>query len=179
MKLFIDTSNKKIVLALLSHTDQIVDFYIEDTNNDMVKNSISKLQNFLKNNKLVINDIHEFLLTTGPGSFTGVKVALNIVNSVALTKELNSFRVIDSFTLIENNDSIATAIPFGKSKYYLKMKRKKKIKVINQEEYDSLKNVNNGYDNLTKELLQEKINNNKFKIIDNLDKIKIKYLSAF
>ncbi len=179
MKLFIDTSNKKMIFALLNHSDQITNFHIEETNNDMVKNSVSNLKKFLKENKLVINDIYEFLLTIGPGSFTGVKVALNIVSSVALTKELKSFRVIDSFSLIENNNSNGTVIPFGKSKYYLKMKHKKKIKIINDEEFKSMKNINDGYENLTKELLQNKINNNKFKIIDNLDKIKIKYLSAF
>lgn len=179
MKLFIDTSNKKLILATLDHSDQISNFLIEDSNNDMVKNTIPKIEAFLKSQKLNINDIYEYLFTIGPGSFTGVKVAMNIISTMALTKSINSYRVIGSFKLIEDKKYDSTVIPFGKSKYYYKKVNKNKIKVITNDEYQHLKKVNDGYKNFKKETLQSKIDNKEFKVVKNLDKVKIKYLSAF
>lgn len=179
MKLFIDTSNKKIILATIGTDDKIVDFLIEDTNNDVVKNTIPKIESFLKRTNLKINEIEEFLFTIGPGSFTGVKVPLNIVKSISLLRDIGRVRVIDSFKLIETDKFEGTVIPFGKSKFYYKKTKRNKIKIINKEEYEQLKNISNGYDEFTKDTLQSKLNDRSFKAIEKLDKVEIKYLSAF
>ncbi len=179
MKLFIDTSNKKLIFGLIDEFNNVVDFYIDNTNNDIVKRTLVDVKKFLMKNKLELNKINNFLITIGPGSFTGVKVALNILNSVALINEIESVKVIDSFKLIEQDEFDSTVIPFGKSKFYFKKKKSKKITIISEEDFKKLDNVNNGYDNFTKEILEQKINSKAFKLVDNLDKIKIKYLSTF
>ncbi len=179
MKLFIDTSNKKLILAAINQDNNVVDFLMKDTDNNIVKNSIPELEAFLNKNGMTLNNIEEFMMTIGPGSFTGVKVALNIINTVSLIREVNKIKTIDSFKLIEQDKYDGTVIPFGKSKYYFKKKKKSKISVINDEQFKKLVNVTAGYDNFTKEILQQKIDDKAFKIVDNLDKVKIKYLSAF
>ncbi len=179
MKLFIDTSNKKLIFGLIDEYNNVIDFYSDNTNNDIVKRTLVDVKKFLMKNKLELNMIKNFLITVGPGSFTGVKVALNIINTVSLVSEIDTIRVIDSFKLIEQDDYNATVIPFGKSKYYFKKKKSKKVSIISREELDTMENVNDGYENLTKEILEQKINSKAFKLVDNLDKIKIKYLSTF
>ncbi len=179
MKLFIDTSNKKLIFAIIDNFQTIVDFYCESTNNDIVQRTLPELNKFLNKNNIKLNEIDEFLFTIGPGSFTGVKVALNIVRSVGLINDIGSVRVIDSFKLIEQDEFESTVIPFGKSKYYYKKKRSKKVKIINKEQFNALVNTNDGYENFSKELLEKKINSKAFKILDNIDKVKIKYLSTF
>ncbi len=179
MKLFIDTSNKKLILATIDYSNNVVDFSIQNTDNNMAKIAVDEISKFLKNQNSSINDITEYLFTTGPGSFTGVKVALNIISSISITKKIEKIHIIDSFKLIEQDKYIYTAIPFGKSKYYLKKNKSNKINVVNQTEIKEYTSVNYGYDLMNKELLQKKINAKNFKIVDNLDKVKIKYLSTF
>ncbi len=179
MKLFIDTSNKKLILAAINLNNEVVDFISKDTDNNIVKNAVPEMNEFLKKNNMTLNNVQEFLFTVGPGSFTGVKVAMNIISSVSLTREIGKVRVIDSFKLIEQEKYDGTVIPFGKSKYYYKKTRKNKITIINADQLKGLDNINDGYATFTKEMLQQKINDKAFKIVDNLDKVKIKYLSAF
>ncbi len=180
MKLFIDTSNKKLILATIDYSNNVIDFSMQDTDNNMAKITVNEIEKFLTKNNLSLNEINEYLFTIGPGSFTGVKVAINIIRTISLTNAINKYHIIDSFTLIENAVYENTVIPFGKSKYYHKKVKGNKVNVISKEELRSLSSVNNGYKNFTKELLQRKIKSKKsFKAINKLDKAKIKYLSAF
>lgn len=82
--LFIDSSRKSLSVAL-SSSDKI----IEISN----VNSYSKHSNFLMNEikrildkfNLVPNDIDNFIVLNGPGSFTGVRVGVTIAKTIAWT----------------------------------------------------------------------------------------------
>ncbi|NQX83425.1 MAG: hypothetical protein HRS50_01765, partial [Mycoplasmataceae bacterium] len=50
---------------------------------------------------------------------------------------------------------------------------------VTKEKIEKLKKITMDYDNFNKDKLQKKINNKTFKLLDNLDKVKIKYLSNF
>ena len=180
MKLFIDTSNKKFILAIINEDNKIIDFFMRDTNNDIVKNAVYYIDKMIKKNELKLNDFNRYMLTIGPGSFTGVKVALNIIKTIDLIHPIEKVYTIETFDLIEDNRRY-TAIPFGKSKFYLKDKNSflKKIKVINDITKYNEDEINLGYDNFNRKKLKEKISSNSFKLLDNLDKVKIKYLSNF
>ncbi len=181
MKLFIDTSNKKFILAIVNDENSIIDFLMKDTDNDIIKNSISMIKKFVDKNKVNLNDINEYMITIGPGSFTGVKVALNIVRTINLVNPVNKIYTINTFNLIDDKEKRYTAIPFGKNKFYLKDKKRvfKKVKIISEFEKIKKDEVNFGYDNFTKEKLMKKIKNNSFKLLDNLDKVNIEYLRNF
>ncbi len=179
MKLFIDTSNKKLLFALIDNYNKVISFYNKESNNDIVRTTLPELKKFLNKNNVKVSEIEEYLFTIGPGSFTGVKVALNIVKSFSMVNDISRYWIIDSFKLIEQEGYDSTIIPFGKSKFYHKKKIGSKVRVITMEDLNQLENFNDGYSNITKDLLQQKIDSKSFKIIDNLDKVKIKYLSAF
>ncbi|BDU67662.1 MAG: tRNA (adenosine(37)-N6)-threonylcarbamoyltransferase complex dimerization subunit type 1 TsaB [Candidatus Tyloplasma litorale] len=179
MKLFIDTSNKKLILAIINFENKIDNFFIENTNNNMAKIAISKIKVFLEENNLDLSNIKEYMITIGPGSYTGVKVALNIISTINIVEKINKIYTIDSFKLIDDLNSKYTCIPFGKNKFYFKKNKKSKILTLTSEEVDQYNDVNDGYKNFTKELLQKKIDNKSFKIYDNLYKVKLKYLSSF
>ncbi len=179
MKLFIDTSNKKLILATIDYSNNVIDFSIQPTENNTVKISVSEIEKFLKKNNLSLDNIDEYLFTIGPGSFTGVKVAINFIQTVSLTRNINKYHFIDSFKLIENSSFENTVIPFGKSKYYHKRLKSSKINVIDADKLKELPNVNHGYDTLNKKLFEDKLKAKAFKSTDNIDKVKIKYLNTF
>ena len=181
MKFFIDTSNKKLIFAIINDQNKIIDFLMQDTNNDVVKTSVFLLKKFIKKNKLKFEDITDYMLTTGPGSFTGVKVALNIIRSINLLHPINKIHTISTFDLLEEKNSKYIAIKFGKGKYYLKEKKSilSKVKVVKNISVYSKNDIVVDYDNFSKEKLKNKIDSKAFKILDNVNKVKINYLSNF
>ena len=180
MKLFIDTSNKKLILAIIDNENNVIDFFLEETNNDVVKNALPYLEKLIKKNNFNISDFDDYMITIGPGSFTGVKVALNIVRTINLVNPIKKIYTIDTFKLIDDKKRYI-AIPFGKNKFYLKDKKHflSKVKIINNIDVVDKNKINFGYDNFDKNKLMEKINNKSFKLLDNLDKVKIKYITKF
>lgn len=179
MKLFIDTSNKKLILATIDYSNNVIDFSIQPTENNTVKIAVSEIEKFLNRNNLSLEQVDEYLFTIGPGSFTGVKVAINFIQSVSLTRNIKKYHYVDSFKLIENSMYDNTVIPFGKSKYYHKRLKSSKIEVIDAEQLKEMPNVNHGYDTLNKKLFEDKIKARIFKSVDNINKVKIKYLNTF
>lgn len=179
MKFFLDTSNKKLVMAIIDTENKIVNFSIEDSKNDMVKKTVSSIEKFISENKFKIENIKEYMITIGPGSFTGVKVALNIIKSINLVNEIEKIHIISTFKLLRNDNMKYTAIKFGKSKFYLKNNSFPRITVKTEEEINKLDNVTIDYKNFDKNVLQDKIDKKEFKTIKNIEKIKIKYLVKF
>jgi len=181
MRLFIDTANKKIIFAIINDKNEIIDFFIKDTNNDVAKTSIFLLEKFIAKNKISFEDIDGYMLTIGPGSFTGVKVGLNIVRTIDLLYPVQKIYTIDNFDLLKEKDKKYTAIRFGKNKFYFLNKKStlSKPKIITSLKEYKKTEVTLGYDNFSKEKLKEKIYDNSFKFVDNLSKVKLKYLNKF
>lgn len=179
MKFFIDTSNKKLILAIINEKNIIVDFSMKDSNNDMVKNTLPFIEKLLKKNKLKFEDVKEYMFTTGPGSYTGVKVAINIVRSINMVNPIDLVHIINTFDLITNGKTKYTALKVGKNKFYLRNNRIKKIKSIDLIDDKIKASLTMDYDLFNKELLQEKISNNSFKVLDNINKVKINYINKF
>ena len=181
MRLFIDTANKKIILAIVNNKNEIVDFFIKDTNNDVAKTSVFLIEKFISKNNLNFKDIEGYMITIGPGSFTGVKVALNIIRTIDLLYPIKKVYTINNFDLLKQKNKKYTAIPFGKNKFYLKNHKNllSKAKIVNSLKEYKKREVTMGYENFTNESLKDKINSNSFKLIDNLNKIEIKYLNNF
>lgn len=114
--LFIDSSRKSLSVAL-SSSDKI----IEISN----VNSYSKHSNFLMNEikrildkfNLVPNDIDNFIVLNGPGSFTGVRVGVTIAKTIAWTlqKKIYQLNNLEALKVGIDNEVVISVI-FDKSK---------------------------------------------------------------
>ena len=51
---------------------------------------LTQLQELLKNLNWNINDVDELIVNRGPGSYTGVRIALSVLNNCASTKVAHS-----------------------------------------------------------------------------------------
>lgn len=182
MNIFIDTSNKKLLLGLIDNELNVVDFQIKDNNNMTVKNTLDNLDKFLNKNKTSIKQISGWFLTTGPGSFTGVKVGLNIIKSFNLVEKVRNIWTIDTFKLLRDQQKDYTAIAFGKNKFYFKNNwGRSKVKIVtNLKDLNINKaRITEDYKKFTKETLQKKIDDKEFKIVKDINKIKLEYISNF
>ncbi len=80
--LAIDTSGKSISVAL-SESGKIIDEVLEKTRLQHASRLLPAINGLLEKNNLTLRDIDLFATTTGPGSFTGIRIALSAIMGMA------------------------------------------------------------------------------------------------
>lgn len=76
-KMILDTATHTLYASLLRDDEILEEYYIEGRN-DHAKNVVDVVDKMLKNSNLNINDIDEFYAGIGPGSYTGVRMAVTV-----------------------------------------------------------------------------------------------------
>ncbi len=174
MKFFIDTTNNYLILYLEKNHKDIF-FHKEKTNNNVVEIANKAIKDFLKQSSVTWSEIDQIYLNVGPGTFTGIKVGYNIIQTFNLLNNFKDIYIIDSLKLLGYNNKnpllfiSKTKVLYQEKKFFLTKKVKKDIKDI--------KNLDNfiTYDNLTKEMIEDKIKNNVFKKVKDIESIVLKY----
>lgn len=82
-----DTSNTFLVIALYED-DQCIDKYQEEGNKRQSEYALTYLDKMLKKNNVNILDVDEMVITIGPGSYTGQRVALTIAKTLAAISKI-------------------------------------------------------------------------------------------
>ncbi len=82
-QLFLDTTNKDLFIGLTRNKLILMDFQINNEKKH-TENSIENIGRILKQFQLTFNDIGEIYLTNGPGSFTGIRVAITLTKIIKL-----------------------------------------------------------------------------------------------
>ena len=118
MKLCIDSTNNKFIIATIDKKT-VVSFEMKETDNNVAKNANKWTQDFLAKSNLTLNDITGFYVSVGPGSFTGVKVGINIVNTAAMVNEITDLNIISSLKLQKLAGIRYSILTFGKGKMYV------------------------------------------------------------
>lgn len=118
MNLFIDTSNWRLIF-ILEQNNKIIDS-LEIKNLTKISDiAINELTNFLAKNKLSINDIQNFYVTKGPGSYTGVRVGLTIVKTLQTLNHNYNIFVINSLLFQAGIDQTISLLDARGDKSYL------------------------------------------------------------
>ncbi|QVK08772.1 tRNA (adenosine(37)-N6)-threonylcarbamoyltransferase complex dimerization subunit type 1 TsaB [Mycoplasma mycoides] len=143
MNLFIDTTNWKLIY-LLEKDNQIIDSLIILNNKKLSDIAILKLEEFLKNNNLTLNDLKAFYLTIGPGSYTGVRVGLTIVKTLKVLNNNFDVFIINSLLYQAGLNKIISCIDARSNKYYVSVynnaKQLLEISLIDQDQINNLIN---------------------------------------
>ena len=85
--LILDTSNKSLVVGLANEEKVIAktQYYAWQRQSEMTVQEVKKIMEDLK---VSFDDLSEVILTIGPGSYTGVRIALTIGKVIALCKNI-------------------------------------------------------------------------------------------
>lgn len=73
----IDTSHLYLIISLMDD-NKIIDSYIEPCLKQQSEYLIPQLDKMIKNNNLTVDDIETIVITVGPGSYTGVRIAMTL-----------------------------------------------------------------------------------------------------
>ena len=87
--LIIDAATNKIFLTVINNKNIYTSSY-ENCKNNFEK-LVILINEFLKNNKISINEIEKIYVNRGPGSFAGIRNSLSIVKGFYLSKNIDYF----------------------------------------------------------------------------------------
>jgi len=68
--------------------DQLVDFSIRIASRDHAKYLVDRIDQVIKRNKLTIDDIDQIVVGIGPGSYTGIRVAVMVAKMIGFSKNI-------------------------------------------------------------------------------------------
>lgn len=96
LRLFLDTSNKYLYIAVLKDLELLFE-HVQPGNNNHSETLVQVLENALKENNIELDKIDEIYVGRGPGSYTGVRVACTVAKVFAYikNKKLYSFSSLD------------------------------------------------------------------------------------
>lgn len=139
MKLFIDTTQKNFVCSLFDNQFNPIKYKIKET-----KFKVEEIINFF-NSLPSMDEIKDFYINVGPGSFTGARIALIYIRTICQIQTKNIYS-ISTFELIDSNSSLNKIyINASKNKSYCLWENKIFVcdKNENEQEPNYLKIINN------------------------------------
>jgi len=81
--LLLDSSTKILYIGLAKDNKLVEDIYIKGEN-DHAKNIVSKVDELLKKYNLTTSDLSEVVCGYGPGSYTGVRMAVTVAKMISV-----------------------------------------------------------------------------------------------
>lgn len=112
-----DTANKYLAVGLFENGNCLGKFQ-DFGNRRQSEQALVKIQELLMASNLNVLDFDEIVITIGPGSYTGVRVALTIAKTIAATTKIKIKTVSSLKAMVENGEGIAI-IDARSSKAYL------------------------------------------------------------
>lgn len=82
ISLFLDSSDKKVIVALLNGV-KLIDSIIEENDNHLSEKFLPMIERIIAKNQLQIDNIDAIYVINGPGSFTGVRVGVTTAKVMA------------------------------------------------------------------------------------------------
>lgn len=131
-KLIIDSSTNLLYVGLIDNNHK--DNETRLGNNDNAAYLVDKIDILLKRNNLTINNIDEIIVGVGPGSYTGIRVAVTVAKMLAYTKNIN-LKTISSLLLLSSGyEYEVTACIDARRNHVFSLTHNKGI-VINDDKY--------------------------------------------
>ncbi|OAB48978.1 hypothetical protein MGALLINA_03100 [Mycoplasmopsis gallinarum] len=98
-KLYLDTANDDFVIALFDEKYCKIADYVLTNYQKKVKLIPEYFLKILREHKLSVNNFDEFFTNLGPGFFTGVRISLVFLRTIALFQNAN-LKTISSFQIL-------------------------------------------------------------------------------
>lgn len=100
-RLSVDTSSSTASVAIIENDTVIMEKFSEDQKTHSEK-IVPLIDELLKETKYTLNDIDEFCVCTGPGSFTGIRIGVALVKGMAQALNKNVVGVSSLLGLISS-----------------------------------------------------------------------------
>lgn len=104
ISLILDSANKELLVALYKDGEKVDEIRYEAWQRQS-ELMIPELDKILKKNNIAPKSINEIIVTKGPGSYTGVRIALTIAKIYAMSLEIPCYAISSLAVLKDKNKS--------------------------------------------------------------------------
>lgn len=115
MKIYLDTANEDFYLLVMNDkNEKIYSKHLPD-----YTKKVSLIPEYFKKSKINLNDVKSFYLNLGPGFFTGVRIGLVFVRTIALLTNANIYTT-STFEILklQNPESKSFSLSSGGQKIF-------------------------------------------------------------
>lgn len=88
ISLFIDSSDRKIIISILKDFE-IIEQIIEENDNNLAKRFLPLIDNLLTKIDLNLRSVDKIFVVTGPGSFTGIRIGVDVAKVIAYSLNID------------------------------------------------------------------------------------------
>ncbi|MFP4187196.1 MAG: tRNA (adenosine(37)-N6)-threonylcarbamoyltransferase complex dimerization subunit type 1 TsaB [Acholeplasmataceae bacterium] len=108
-RLIFDVSTHLMYIGY-SRRDEINDFSIRIAKRDHAKYLVDRIDQLLKRNRVTIDDVEAIIVGVGPGSYTGIRVAVMVAKMLAYAKDIPLYGVSSLFLLTSGYEERVAAM---------------------------------------------------------------------
>lgn len=117
---FLDTSYKTMTIACVEHK-QVVAFYHEEAFKRQSELAMSVLDESIKEAGWVPREIDEIVIASGPGSYTGVRIAMTIAKTLAAISDIRVKTITSLEIFVESPDKTLVLFDARSERAYVGM----------------------------------------------------------
>ena len=117
LSLIMDTSNQYLMVALFED-GRLLESIVELGSKKQSENAIPYLENLLKKHNKELLDVNEVVITRGPGSYTGVRVAMAIAKTLSVISPIQ-LKTISSLAIYANKDKCVSVLDARSKKVFV------------------------------------------------------------
>lgn len=103
IQLFMDTSYKTMTIAIIEN-DKIVSFYHEHSFKTQSELAMPTLDKMVTEANIKPNQIDEMIITSGPGSYTGVRIAMSIAKTLSAISDIKVKTITSLELFVSSNE---------------------------------------------------------------------------
>lgn len=119
MTIVMDTSNQYLIVGLYNN-HQLVSSRVVKALRQQSELAIPFLKELLDQNHLTMSDIQEMVITLGPGSYTGVRIAMTIAKTLAAITPIK-IKAISTLKVLAGKQKAISVIDARSQKVYVGM----------------------------------------------------------
>ncbi len=87
--LIIDAANEKIFFSIITEIQSYTTTHVNSREN--FDKFINLLLDFLKKNKIKLDDVKNIFINQGPGKFSGIRISISIAKAISIAKNISLF----------------------------------------------------------------------------------------
>jgi tRNA threonylcarbamoyl adenosine modification protein YeaZ len=140
--LFIDTSHYKRACAVIID-NKIVSIKDEKNDNNLAEVMLNNIIEVLEAANIILTELDNIMVVTGPGSFTGVRVGVTIAKTMGYTKNIKVIPISSLEVMASGTESIA--LIDARRGYVYAGGYDNKLNNFFKDQYISLEEVTNKY----------------------------------
>ncbi len=87
--LIIDAANEKIFFSIITEIQSYTTTHVNSREN--FDKFMNLLLDFLKKNKIKLDDVENIFINQGPGKFSGIRISISIAKAISIAKNISLF----------------------------------------------------------------------------------------